>query len=253
MFIKNSLIVTASVLAAGLSVGAQAATYNATEDTYHYEFLGNQGSPVGDSGRILVWNHESNHGAKGLVKFESGAVAEAATAGMGNYTATLNLYAVCEPSGFVGACAGDAGAPSVVTDIVMQGSSWSEGDAGLAWGDVSESSTPFATLNQTSSMDGWVSIDVTALVDEWVGGAMDYGFSLSQENYGVLRADNGSVAVSQFCDTESSAGACAAGSFAPTLDITVSAVPVPAAAWLFGSGLLGLVGVARKKRNMLAS
>ena len=26
-----------------------------------------------------------------------------------------------------------------------------------------------------------------------------------------------------------------------------SAVPVPAAAWLFGSGLLGLVGVARRK------
>jgi peptidyl-prolyl cis-trans isomerase A (cyclophilin A) len=28
----------------------------------------------------------------------------------------------------------------------------------------------------------------------------------------------------------------------------VSAVPVPAAVWLFGSGLLGLVGVARKKK-----
>lgn len=28
----------------------------------------------------------------------------------------------------------------------------------------------------------------------------------------------------------------------------VSAVPVPAAAWLFGSGLLGLVGIARKKQ-----
>ena len=28
----------------------------------------------------------------------------------------------------------------------------------------------------------------------------------------------------------------------------VSAVPIPAAAWLFGSGLLGLVGVARRKK-----
>jgi len=27
----------------------------------------------------------------------------------------------------------------------------------------------------------------------------------------------------------------------------VSAVPVPAAMWLFGSGLLGLIGVARRK------
>ncbi len=30
---------------------------------------------------------------------------------------------------------------------------------------------------------------------------------------------------------------------------TVSAVPVPAAVWLFGSGLLGLVGVARRKSH----
>ena len=29
--------------------------------------------------------------------------------------------------------------------------------------------------------------------------------------------------------------------------VQVSAVPVPAAAWLFGSGLLGLIGVARRK------
>ena len=29
----------------------------------------------------------------------------------------------------------------------------------------------------------------------------------------------------------------------------VAAVPVPAAAWLMGSGLLGLVGVARRRRN----
>ena len=28
-----------------------------------------------------------------------------------------------------------------------------------------------------------------------------------------------------------------------------SVVPVPAAVWLFGSGLLGLVGVARRKRS----
>jgi len=29
----------------------------------------------------------------------------------------------------------------------------------------------------------------------------------------------------------------------------VSAVPVPAAVWLFGSGLIGLVGVVRRKKS----
>ena len=35
---------------------------------------------------------------------------------------------------------------------------------------------------------------------------------------------------------------------APSLIGTTAAVPVPAAVWLFGSGLLGLVGVARRKK-----
>ena len=35
--------------------------------------------------------------------------------------------------------------------------------------------------------------------------------------------------------------------FSANFNLTTSAVPVPAAVWLFGSGLLGLVGVARRK------
>jgi hypothetical protein len=33
-----------------------------------------------------------------------------------------------------------------------------------------------------------------------------------------------------------------------TFDFKVAAVPIPAAAWLFGSGLLGLIGIARRKK-----
>jgi len=33
-----------------------------------------------------------------------------------------------------------------------------------------------------------------------------------------------------------------------SVDFTVSQVPLPAAAWFFGSGLLGLIGIARRKK-----
>ena len=43
---------------------------------------------------------------------------------------------------------------------------------------------------------------------------------------------------------------CGVDAYFDRISITtdVSAVPVPAAVWLFGSGLLGLVGVARRKK-----
>ena len=37
--------------------------------------------------------------------------------------------------------------------------------------------------------------------------------------------------------------------FADTMSATLTPVPVPAAVWLFGSGLLGLVGVARRRKS----
>ena len=46
----------------------------------------------------------------------------------------------------------------------------------------------------------------------------------------------------------SGAGLISTSTFGFVVAITPNAVPVPAAVWLFGSGLLGLIGLARRKK-----
>lgn len=231
-----------TVCALGLSTQTMAATYTATADTYVYEFLGNQAG-----GDVLVWNHESNHGARGLMDFDT---LDASLAGLtaGGFTATLNLYSYCAPSGFVGACAGypDAGSPggiaTITTDILAQNGSWSENDPGLGWSAIQEGSK-YGDFTINSSAGAWISVDITSLVETWrQAGNTGDGIVLSQEAYPVVRVDAGPVAVAQFHSKD-----FADALLHPYIDVQVATVPVPAAAWLFGSGLMGLVGVARRR------
>jgi hypothetical protein len=41
---------------------------------------------------------------------------------------------------------------------------------------------------------------------------------------------------------------CTSEAYFDNVSVTVEAVPVPAAVWLFGSGLIGLIGIARRKK-----
>lgn len=69
------------------------------------------------------------------------------------------------------------------------------------------------------------------------------GFDTLDAGLGSLGIDNHGASVS-FLDVNSHgiSGISYVGA-----DYTITAVPVPAAVWLFGSGLLGLVGVARRR------
>ncbi len=60
--------------------------------------------------------------------------------------------------------------------------------------------------------------------------------------YGLM----GPMLTGDMCMTGHILGGTMAGT---PLSLSISAVPVPAAVWLFGSGLLGLVSVARRKRS----
>jgi hypothetical protein len=97
------------------------------------------------------------------------------------------------------------------------------------------------TIDGTSFFQkGFVSIDMTnaGIVDQWgtysiellidsslIGDILQFGFSATASNYSPSGIFYDNV------------------SFAPT------AIPVPAAVWLFGSGLIGLVGVARRRKG----
>lgn len=73
----------------------------------------------------------------------------------------------------------------------------------------------------------WGTYTLDILIDDTlIGDTLQFGFSSTSTNY------NGSAV---FYDNIS---------FAP-----VEVIPVPAAVWLFGSGLVGLVGVARRRKH----
>ena len=82
--------------------------------------------------------------------------------------------------------------------------------------------------------------DYTALVSDYAVlaglGATD---PIAKINLNFLASSEG------YCNI----GGCASSSSTVWFDnVHIEAVPVPAAVWLFGSGLLGLVGIARRKK-----
>jgi hypothetical protein len=241
--IKSTIKLIAGLTALLAGAGqANATAYTATADTFVYQFLGNL--PAQGVG---VWNHETTHGARGLLDFNSiDSALSSLTAGA--FSATLNVYLSCVPGGFIASCPGDADAGSpggkaaVTTDIFAKtGGVWNESGT-ITWASVGEG-TKLGTFTVNSNTGGWLSIDATAIVEYWraLGNTGD-GLVFSQEAYPVVRNDAGSLVALMLSDKEASGGIYASY-------IDVQAVPVPAAAWLFGSALLGLGGVSRRRAS----
>ena len=89
-----------------------------------------------------------------------------------------------------------------------------------------------ASFNFTPWADGNYFLAITA------------DFNQGVDAFGNFSSDSAFQSTQDILGT--SWAAFAGGSFT-SFDYTVSTVPVPAAAWLFGSGLLGLAGIARRR------
>lgn len=104
---------------------------------------------------------------------------------------------------------------------------------------------PLVTDNTANGNDYDMSTPTASdLAGEGIGGnpMQDGPFPLMNANFDVLtltmtNPDTGG-SIAAFCDFNPADPTCFG-----------TAVPVPAAVWLFGSGLLGLVGVARRKKS----
>jgi len=129
---------------------------------------------------------------------------------------------------------------------------------------VADSDNIGTTFNGTFFAAPWVATTQAAFTTSgnWSGttvqGAFSYNFTLSagQVAFGTYFtwSVNPDIPVLAIFNADGSAGAAVpmqVGPFpgqAPSFQGTVSAVPVPAAVWLFGSGLVGLAGVARRRK-----
>lgn len=128
-----------------------------------------------------------------------------------------------------------------------------------------EAETMTVTFDQEITLDNvWLrqwEDNVLGFGDEvyidYSGGSSGVGtLNFDQSDELVLlrdRFDAGSISLTQFTLRPEQDGSNGAGAnnntavYLHSVDFTVSQVPIPAAAWLFGSALLGLVSVGRRR------
>jgi hypothetical protein len=106
-------------------------------------------------------------------------------------------------------------------------------------------------LNSTFSNCGSSASEQTAINCLWTGYQNTAGNNASTV-FLLASTDNdgdGTLGIPMTADGPYGGGPFAGFNFNFNLHGSMTVVPIPAAAWLFGSGLLGLVAMARRKRK----
>ena len=146
--------------------------------------------------------------------------------------------------------------------IIVQGSDFldgvSSGGVQLNWDSTLLTIvSTVADLDASMASNGFATLGVTTVVSNEaiaVGGTFGAGaglggttFDFVTINFTALSSAPISLINSTFGDWQDGNGQSVPGVIFEGAIVDLVPVPVPAAVWLFGSGLLGLVGVARRR------
>ena len=97
----------------------------------------------------------------------------------------------------------------------------------------------FTAANDTNYASGYPQLALNSGAFDWLNVVISFGTSSSFETLS-----------SPYFDAYDDNNKLVSGTWT---NLQITPVPIPAAAWLFGSGLLGLLGMARRRKNILAA
>ncbi|HSH29292.1 MAG TPA: DNRLRE domain-containing protein [Thiohalobacter sp.] len=213
-------------------VGAASLTLAPVDDAsvYNVAPTTNDGSGPGLSSGDLVSGH-TQHRWTSFLKFDLSAIPDNLTI----TGATLHLYQA-NGAGYIRTTGTNAA--HVADD------SWSE--ATLTWNNQPAAGAILGTNPDTADHRGWSQWDLLAT------GVWDASVDQADDLLSLAVTEVPGSSSHNWCSKESDLLNCLAPGEAgpagslrrPYLEIT--AVPLPAAVWLFGSGLVGLLGLARR-------
>jgi hypothetical protein len=229
----------------GVFLEAWNATTGATELvnlSYAYTDIG--GANVGNLNTASgpAWTSATNPstGTGTVSQLNFGTIANAGTAGFTNYTVVSGATATQTGiAGTSGASVASSSSPAATTFSALGTVILGIQTELAAWGSLTASGTFFdSTGTTTAAASNTYSgsfISGGSIVSGAVGSAMDFYSILGASHKATTTAYNGFWFLSS------------SGQLSYNIASAAAPVPLPAAVWLLGSGLLGLIGVGRRR------
>ena len=252
-FITQSFAVVVIFSATAVTVQASTLSYQLSETEIKDVWVQPSHAGVGDDDSLHVWNSSTIGGFKSLYEIPN-LMSDIASSEISS--ATFNLYVLDTEGGSHSSHAPGYEGLTVPVQVSAMANPWEEASlvggttAAVDFWDNSISATGSSTslINVSGSDVGnWISFDVTDIIQSWLDyslsggttGLAYYGFLIEALSE-VRGSDNGALLTAYYSSSFADAA------LRPYLEVTT--VPLPAAIWLFGPALLGLMGFRRKTR-----